>query len=69
MTEEAGLTLSMSGSRARAYIGIANGSPCVVPSWEYKVKPSTKSSTSLRYVLMRAVAMGGQRALMFLRAT
>ena len=67
MTEESGFTFSMRGSRARAYIGIARGSPCVVPSWEYKVDPLTKSSASLRYMLMRAVAMDGQRALVFLR--
>lgn len=72
MTERLELTFSMRGSRgsrASAYIGIANGSPCVVPSREYRVVPSTKSSPSLRYVLMRAIAIDGQRALMFLRAT
>ena len=34
----------ISGTVAIAYIGIANGSPCVVPSWERIISPSMKRS-------------------------
>ena len=38
----------MSGIVAKAYIDIANGLPCVVPSWERREEPSTKSSVDSR---------------------
>ena len=53
---------------ARAYIGIDNGSPWVVPSRDQTMFPSTKSSEGFLYVLMRMVAMGGQIRWMVCRA-
>ena len=44
---------------ARAYIGMANGSPCVVPSWTQMVLPFINSSDGSLYVLIRIVARGG----------
>ena len=52
---------------ARAYIGIANGSPWVVPSRDQTMFPSTKSLEGFLYVLMRMVAMGGQIRWIFCR--
>ena len=69
ITAESWFTFSMRGCKAMAYIGMVRGPPCVVPSWEYSVDPSTKSFVSLRYMLMRAVAMEGQRAQRSLRLT
>ena len=54
---------------ARANIGMASGSPCVVPSWESRMSPSTKSSVGARYVLLNIVVSGGHRLLMFWRTT
>ncbi len=59
----------MSGIVAKAYIGIANGSPCVVPSWDRREDPSTKRSVESLQVFMRVVAIEGQNILMFWRAT
>ena len=50
-------------------MGIASGSPCVVPSRESRVLPSTNSSVGARYALISIVASGGQSRLMFWRAT
>ena len=44
--------LLMRGMVARWYIGMASGSPCVVPSWESRMSPSTNSSVGTRYVLI-----------------
>ena len=59
----------MRGVVEMAYIGIANGSPCVVPSWDRRDEPPTNKSVGSRYVLMRTVASDGQRYLAFCRAT
>ena len=52
-------SLCMSGRVAIAYMGMARGSPCVVPSWEKRVQPSTKSWAESRYVLISMVAIAG----------
>jgi len=49
----------MIGMVAKPYIGIASGSPCVVPSWD-RISPSTNRSEGLLYELMSMVAIGGQ---------
>ena len=59
----------MRGMVARAYMGMASGSPCVIPSWESRMSPSTNNSVGARYVLMSMVASGEQSLLMFWRAT
>ena len=41
----------MSGMIPRAYIGIANGSPWVVPSHDNMSSPATKRRTGFQYVL------------------
>ena len=51
-----------------AYMDMARGSPYVVPSCEKRVVPSMKKLVGFRYVLMRIVARGGQKCLMFSRA-
>ena len=56
----------MTGMVARACMGMASGSPCVIPSWESRMSPSTVGA---RYVLMSMVASGEQSLLMFWRAT
>ena len=58
----------MRGTVARAYIGMASGSPCVVPSWESRRSPSTKRSVGSLYVLIRIVASAGQILLILWRA-
>ena len=45
---------------ARAYIGMASGSPCVVPSRESIQSPSIKRSVGTLHVLIRTVASAGQ---------
>ena len=50
------------------YMGIASGSPCVVPSCDSRMSPSTNSYVGARYVLMSIVASGGQNLLIFRRA-
>ena len=52
-----------------AYMAIAKGSPCVVPSRERMVSPLMKSSDLDLYVLMRIVASEGHTCFTFLRAT
>ena len=47
---------------------MASGSPCVVPSCERIVSPSTKRSVGTLYVLIRMVEKGGQILLMLWRA-
>ena len=59
----------MSGIVAKAHIGIANGSPFVVTSWERREEPSTKRSIYSRKVFMRVIAIEGQSLLMFWMAT
>ncbi len=49
---EAG-SLLISGMVAMAYIGIARGSPCVVPSLEKITSPSMNNSVGARYVLIK----------------
>ena len=49
----------MSGRMPRAYIGIASGSPCVVPSLEKMMVSWTNNSVAARYVLIRIVAKAG----------
>ena len=61
-------SLLMRGTVARAYMGMANGSPCVVPSWESRRSPSTKRSVGSLYVLIRIVASAGQVLLILWRA-
>ena len=51
--------LLMRGMVARAYIGMASGSPCVVPSWESRMSPSTNNSVGTRYVLISMVRVVG----------
>ena len=51
----------MSGKMPRAYIGIASGSPCVVPSLEKMMVSWTNNSVAARYVLIRIVAKAGHR--------
>ena len=53
---------------ATTYIGIASGSPCVVPSWEYMTSPSMNNSDGSLYVLMRMVEMAGHSNWMLWRA-
>ena len=48
---------------------MASGSPCVVPSREYRVWLSTKSSASPLYVLISTVAIDGHIVVMLRRAT
>ena len=55
----------MRGIVARSYIAIAKGLPCVVPSCDRRVPLFTKKLVKAMYVLMRMVATGGQRRLMF----
>ena len=50
----------MRGTVARAYMGMASGSPCVVLSSESRRSPSTKRSVGSLYVLIRIVASAGQ---------
>ena len=50
-------------------MGMASGSPCVVPSCESRVSPSTNNSVGARYVLMSMVASGGHSSLILWRAT
>ena len=57
----------MNGMVAIAYMGMANGSPYVVPSLEYSTSPSMNSLVGAIYELMRAVASGGQSLWMFSR--
>ena len=59
----------MRGMVARAYMGMASGSLCVVPSCESRVSPSTNNSVGARYVLMSMVASGGHSRLILWRAT
>ena len=59
----------MRGTVARAYMGIARGSPWVVPSWDSRESPSTNRSVGAWYVLTRAVAMDEHDLLIFCRAT
>ena len=40
-------------------MGMASGSPCVIPFWESRVSPSTNISVGRRYVLISRVASGG----------
>ncbi len=56
-------------SRDRIHWHIANGSPCVVPSWDKRDESPTNKSVGSRYVLMRTFASDGQRYLAFCRAT
>ena len=53
---------------AMSYIGIANRSPCVVPSLENITSPSMNNSVGTLYVLISRVEMEGQRNLMLCRA-
>ena len=46
------LSLLITGMVARAYMGMASGSPCVIPSWESRVSPSTSSSVGALYLLI-----------------
>ena len=48
---------------------MASGSPCVVPSREYRVWLSTKSSASPLYVLISTVVIDGHTVVMLRRAT
>ena len=50
-------SLLIKGRVAMAYMDIAIGSPCVVPSWEWITSPSMNSSEGSLYVLMRKVEM------------
>ena len=54
----------ISGIVARAYMGMASGSPCVVPSCDRMVSPPTKRSVGALYVFTRMVDRGGQILLM-----
>ena len=58
----------INGIVARAYMGMASGSPCVVPSCDRMVSPSTKRSVGALYVLVRIEERGGQTLLMLWRA-
>ena len=58
----------INGIVARAYMGMASGSPCVVPSCDRMVSPSTKRSVGALYVLVRIEERGGQILLMLWRA-
>ena len=57
------------GMVAKPYMGIARGSPCVVPSWDKMTSPSTSRSVGLLYELMSMVTMERQRRLMLCSAT
>ena len=59
----------ISGIVARAYMAMASGSPCVVPSCDRMVSPLTTRSVGALYVLIRMVERGGQILLMLWRAT
>ena len=50
-------------------MGMASGSPWVVPSWERIASPSTNSCIGALYVLIRTVARSGQSLWMLWRAT
>ena len=49
-------------------MGMASGSPWVVPSWERIASLSTNSSVGALYVLIRMVARGGQSLRILWRA-
>ena len=51
-----------------AYIGIARGSSCVVPSCDSKDVPSMNRRGVERYVLVRVVTIGGHNWNIFRRA-
>ena len=48
---------------------MASGSPCVVPSREYRVSLLTKSSASPLYVLINTVVIDGHMVVMLRKAT
>ena len=53
---------------ARAYIAIASGSPCVVPSREVMYSPPMNNLAGLQLVLVRMGAKVGHRTWTFRRA-
>eukprot|EP00117_Sycon_ciliatum_P031905 scpid43731/ scgid24867/ len=52
-------TPSINGSTPSPYMAIDKGSPCVIPSDECTISPSTYRRAGLRYVLMTAVEREG----------